>query len=109
MAAEQEKGAVVAVGCMAMIVMLPFTILLRGFVLTQLWHWFLVPLGLREISLAHAYGLSILIALFTSHTASSSKEDQEKGIAYLVFKMVFMGFAMPLIMWFFGWVCYCFM
>jgi hypothetical protein len=39
--------------------------LLRGYVLSWLWLWFIVPLGLREISVVHAIGISILIAMLT--------------------------------------------
>lgn len=36
---------------------------LRGWVLTQLWSWFLVPLGLPSVSLAQAIGIGLTIQL----------------------------------------------
>ena len=46
----------------------------RGFVLSYLWQWFLVPLGVSEISIAHAIGLSVLVGMFTSHIKSKSED-----------------------------------
>lgn len=38
-------------------------------VVTKLWEWFVVPLGMPAIGLAHAYGL---VLLFTMHAAARS-------------------------------------
>ena len=45
------------------IVMLPLGVL-RAFILRDLWGWFLVPLGLPEISVLHAFGLGLFATLF---------------------------------------------
>jgi hypothetical protein len=37
-----------------------------GHVLSTMWGWFVVPLGLPQISLMHSYGLCLLIALASS-------------------------------------------
>lgn len=86
-----------AIGGILILVLLPFTMLLRAFVMTQLWSWFVVPLGVMTIGLAHAYGLTIIIALFTM--ALKSSLDDEKGMAYKVFKFMFEGLGVPLMMW----------
>ena len=39
------------------------TIMLRGYVLTQLWAWFVVPFGAPQIALWHACGVSTFAAL----------------------------------------------
>ncbi len=45
-----------------------FTLLLLGllsaFTIYTLWGWFVVPLGVMKISLAHAYGLSLFVGAF---------------------------------------------
>lgn len=48
--------------------------LVRGFVLSYLWAWFIVPLGAPQIGIAHAIGLSLLVGMFTSNL----KRDDEK-------------------------------
>lgn len=39
--------------------------LLRGWVLSYLWLWFVVPLGVQPIGLWHAFGLSMMISMLT--------------------------------------------
>ncbi len=38
---------------------------IEGVMLTYVWAWFMVPLGLPAIGWAHACGLAILVSLFT--------------------------------------------
>ena len=45
------------------ILMLPLGIL-RAFIIRDLWFWFLVPLGLPEISVLHAFGIGLFTTLF---------------------------------------------
>ncbi len=33
----------------------------RGFVLSYLWSWFVAPLGIPEIGIAHAIGISLIV------------------------------------------------
>jgi hypothetical protein len=101
---SKEKG----LGCLLLLALLPFTIALRGFVLSKLWFYFIVPLGMNPIGLAHAYGLSILVQLFSGHYVKSEEmKDGEMGD--LLTKFVGNAIALPLFMWFMGWFFYCFM
>ena len=52
-------------------------VLLKGLVLKILWGWFIVPLGIMEIGIAHALGFSIII---TYLTATISKNLEFKTI-----------------------------
>jgi hypothetical protein len=45
------------------VIMLPLGVL-RAFIIRDLWGWFLVPLGLPEISVLHAFGLGLFATLF---------------------------------------------
>lgn len=47
----------------------------RGFVLSYLWAWFLVPLGLPEIGIAHAIGIAMMMALVAKNV---EKEDEKR-------------------------------
>jgi hypothetical protein len=50
---------------------------LRAWVLTVLWGWFVVPLGVPAIDAWHAFGLSLLMELFTYRR---SKDDPLDGL-----------------------------
>ena len=38
-----------------------------GFVITKLWIWFVVPLGLPVISISHAIGIDLIITFMCGH------------------------------------------
>jgi hypothetical protein len=66
-------------------------IIFNGFVITQLWNWFIVPLGVISISIAHAIGLSLIIGMLTLRINAEYKEMKPweymtiSCIAYLMF------------------------
>lgn len=72
-------------------------ILLRGFVLSVLWGWFVVPLGAPEIGVASALGLAITVGLFQIYRAreESEKEKRITGAAL---------FVSPLMSLLIGWI-----
>lgn len=62
----------------ALIFVFAFAIVLamaRGFVLSYLWSWFLTPFGLPEIGIAHAMGISLLVAFLTYHYVERTSEE----------------------------------
>ncbi len=40
----------------------------NGFAVMWLWHWFLTPVGLPTIGIAHGAGIALLASLLTDHT-----------------------------------------
>ena len=59
---------------------LPFTLTWKGFVISKLWGWFLVPLALPPIGIAHAVGISTLAALLTmkvTHKDAEKRTDKQ--------------------------------
>ena len=75
---------------LSMVLITPLAVL-RGWVLSILWGWFLVPVGVRPIGIAHAIGVSILISMLT-HQHQSTKATTETMI-----KGVLIGLIGPLI------------
>jgi hypothetical protein len=74
-------------------------ILLKGFVLTELWDWFIIPLGLKSISLFHAMGISLLLILASTKSFDfKEKTEEEKIKEYTVWIIV------PLLVWLFGYI-----
>jgi len=71
-------------------------ILLRGFVLVDLWEWFIVPLGLIRIGFFHALGISILVALLTYEGTDGSKKEWYEPLVKSL--------AITLFSWWFGYI-----
>lgn len=106
---QSERDANLAAwGCVAMLVLWPLSLILRGYVLQQLWVWFLVPLGVMAISLPHALGLSGLLYLFTLYSVGQQPKDGEE-LSTLFSKALWLMFGMPVMALLFGWVWHAWM
>lgn len=54
--------------------------LMRGWGISLLWNWFLVPLGLPVLGVVHAIGIGLTIAILT-HNPDGKEDDREsKGV-----------------------------
>ena len=71
-----------------------------GLVLSILWGWFIVPLGLPEIGLANAIGVSLVVGFLTRHHATSEKDLSDRIIESLITPLIVLGF---------GWVVHLFL
>lgn len=69
-------GAILAF--LAIIVLLS---LYYAFALYTLWGWFVVPLGIAKISMAHAYGLSLIPTTILGTRGLYAPEDKRKEAA----------------------------
>ncbi len=90
------------------VVILAFIVLvfLSAFTVSTLWGWFLVPLGLPVIGMAHAYGLGLLACYITGTTSlASTVAKQDKG-AYEGIVTVLL---VPCLVLLFGYVAHSFM
>lgn len=109
---SKESGASVGFGCIAIIAMIPLSLLMRAFVLTKLWGWFVIQFGLPQISLAHAYGLSIavhmLVGMDNVAVIANVKTESEsaKSIWQAIGKMFAQSFITPLLVLFIAWLCH---
>lgn len=72
----------------------------RGFVLSILWGWFAVPLGLPPIGIAWAIGVATVVGMLAG-SYSEDKEDKDDG-----WKKVIVLFVAPLIALGVGWVAH---
>jgi hypothetical protein len=48
----------------------------KGYVIVALWKWFVVPMGLPEIHIAHVLGLSITLGLLAGITSMRNSIDE---------------------------------
>lgn len=74
------------------LIFLPLSILFRGVVVSFLWAWFIVPLGVMPIGKAHALGISALMSLLTSSDKSDDSSLLAQTIASFISYAVILGF-----------------
>ena len=86
-------------GCMAAIglaLALPAIVALRGWVLSVMWSWFMVPIGVAEIGVAHACGVSTIVAMLTyrKHKDDDDTDHARRNLALAALVPLFLlGFA----------------
>ena len=77
--------------------LIAFSAMWRGYVLSVLWAWFIVPtFGAPELSIPFAIGLALVVGFLTASNAKGKEFDWLNAIGQLVF-----GPAMALLM---GWI-----
>jgi hypothetical protein len=80
-----------------------------GYVITLLWLWFMCPLGLPEISLAHAVGVDLLITFITQKLVFDKKEADEDEVWSPIKQILKHLFVRPLFFLAAGYVAHFFM
>lgn len=63
-----------------LLLLLPLVVgglLLNAYFLLLLWHWFIVPLGVREITFWHSAGLSSLLSYLRDSWHKSQDEEKQ--------------------------------
>jgi hypothetical protein len=70
MSEKTEKGLI---AIFALALLFPVA-LLRGVVLKDLWSWFIVPLGVKQIGMAEALGLSLILGYCTYTYVDNDEE-----------------------------------
>lgn len=78
---EDKTGILIA--ATLFLISLPFLAIYSGFVLSYLWLWFIVPLGVPAIAIGHAIGI-MTIKNFVFY--KYQKEKTEKGTSEDVYK-----------------------
>lgn len=79
-------------------------IILRGWVLSTLWAWFLVPQGVFPISINVAIGISVLIGLFTQHLVHETVKVNKTSSADLISTITGKTIGGPLMALLVGWI-----
>ncbi|MDP3696508.1 MAG: hypothetical protein Q8R55_00575 [Candidatus Taylorbacteria bacterium] len=77
--------------------------LLRGYVLSVLWRWFMVPtLGLPALSVAQAIGIALVVGMLT-HQSQHYPEDKDEKTSKKVVRIT-EPFLTPFAVLLIGWV-----
>lgn len=84
-------------------------IIIRGFILTVLWGWFAVPLGLPALSIPMALGLSILTAYVVGNDAKIISEMTDENGKKVSQKAKALFYVLtPLFVLLMGYITYCY-
>lgn len=76
----------------------------NAWVLTILWGWFIVPLGVKALSVAHAYGITLVTGLILSNRGVKENKDKDDWVGSILTWLL-----LPLVALFFGWIAVGFM
>lgn len=105
-----DNGSKAVLGCLGMLVGVPllflFGVLVTGFVVKEMWEWFVVPLGVMPINLWHAAGFACLWSFMCPPVDLSElqKKDQEHQVAAVVGKMIGYLVVRPLVVLLIGFI-----
>ncbi len=67
--------------------------LLNGLCITYLWDWYIVPLGVIEISIAHAIGIALVFCTLIGYRPTDGKKSPTAAVV-----------AFPILSLIIGWV-----
>ena len=88
-----DKLGIAIFGGLALVGVMILLALFGAFTISTLWGWFVVPFGVQTISLAHAYGLSVLASVFVSTRGLSNNTKAADtlltGVMLNVFALLF--------------------
>lgn len=76
----------------------------NAWVLTILWGWFIIPLGVKALSVAHAYGITLVTGLILSNRGVKENKDKDDWVGSILTWLL-----LPLVALFFGWIAVGFM
>jgi hypothetical protein len=91
-----------------LVILLPGSIIMSGWVLTILWSWFIVPVfNLPSLTIPYAIGISTVISMLTNKTVSSNavnNKNEKKETSTVIAEALALSFGVPLFLLFFGWI-----
>lgn len=106
---SKEKNNDAPLGCMLLLTGLPVTIMVRAFVLVNLWGYFIVPLGVPQLGMAHLYGLCVMVAAIIPSVKNSNKDQENASFSEQAFVQIGSSVSVSLLLWAMGYMCYLFM
>lgn len=83
----------------AAIVGLFLFVIYNAWVLTILWSWFIVPLGVKALSIAHACGFTLVTGLILSNRGVKENKGKDDWVSSIITWLL-----LPLVALFFGWI-----
>jgi hypothetical protein len=100
--------AVLILAVLGMPVLIALSSIWRGYVLTVLWGWFIVPaFGAHPLSVPLAIGISMLVGMLTMHK-NGKEAEKEMGAGTAIATSVGLAVLVPLAALGSGWVVHLF-
>lgn len=93
---------------LALLILMPLAVFLNAYVLSVLWLWFIVPLGMPVLSLTTAVGIAVIVSLF-QQTHQSKENDKTESAEAKIGKAFSLVLAKPLGALAVGWLITLFM
>ena len=100
---KSDRDAV-GVGCVIVMLWMPVSVLVNAWTASVLWGWFVVPLGLAQISIAHAFGLALVSRLFVGLGREDDSRDPEATPSKLFITGLTRAVFLPAIVLGLGWL-----
>lgn len=69
---DKDLAVSALIGQLSLLIVLLFQPVLYGWVITYLWVWYVVPLGVPTLSVPHAIGLSLVARSFRPNKVSAA-------------------------------------
>lgn len=84
---------------------LVFAAIFRGYALSILWGWFIIPVfHLPPLSVPYAIGFALVVSYLTHQTIPSDNSDEHESFGYKIFKVIIMAATTPAFALLFGWI-----
>ncbi len=87
---EEKKGFAVFEAITMLVLLVPVSAVLNGFVLMKIWNWFMPYIEVSKISIPVAIGLSSLVWLFRDMTLQKKKMSTKESIMSIFVPPLFM-------------------
>lgn len=91
-----DKVGVALVAGLGMVAVMIVLALFGAFTISTLWAWFVVPLGVKSIGMAHAYGLSMIVSVFMGTRGLGNAKATTlltQGVVLYILALIFGGIA----------------
>lgn len=98
---NEDSKTSILIAVLVFFISIPIFIIWSGYVLSYLWLWFIVPLGVPSIAVGHAVGI---MALKNFVFAKYTKEKTEKGKVSDLYAILAKWFTVPAFALLFGYI-----
>jgi len=86
------------------IIFLSTKVIYTGWVTTKLWLWFIVPFGISVITLSHAIGIMVLVALLTHQNPIKVETETSEEKTTALIATFFIGMLTSSALLLIGWI-----
>jgi hypothetical protein len=82
-----KNAGIVSAVVLGIFALLAVMIALNGVMLSYMWQWFVVPLGVRAIGVPQALGIAIIVSMLTYEGSGKSDDDPAEGLNKILVRL----------------------